>query len=410
MTRLDGMILRDHRFDLPLDHDRPDGDTLRVFAREVVDEKRVGEELPWLVYLQGGPGFASPRPFDRSGWIKTALEEYRVLLLDQRGTGCSTQVGAPFLAQFGSARERAGVLKLFRADSIVKDLECIRRKLAGGGKWSLLGQSFGGFCAVHYLSAAPEGLREVFITGGLPSLTRPIDDVYRATYSVLRKKIGLFLERYPGDEKTIRCIEEKLASCDVRLPRGDRLTPRRFRQIGSALGASDGFEKIHYVLEEALVTGGELGESFLNQVDQMFPFSTNPIYAILHEACYLQGGASRWSAERMREDLLLTEEMIFPWMFDEVRVLGGMKEEAEILANDDEWPRLYDVGRLGENEVPCVAAIYENDMYVPRQYSEETAGAIRGLRTWITDEFEHNGLRADGEAVFGGLLDRLREK
>ena len=69
MTRLDGMILRDHRFDLPLDHDRPDGDTLRVFAREVVDEKRVGEELPWLVYLQGGPGFASPRPFDRSGQL-----------------------------------------------------------------------------------------------------------------------------------------------------------------------------------------------------------------------------------------------------------------------------------------------------------------------------------------------------
>ena len=42
-------------------------------------------------------------------------------------------------------------------------------------------------------------------------------------------------------------------------------------------------------------------------------------------------------------------------------------------------------------------------MYVPRQYSEETAAAIGGLRVWVTNEFEHNGLRAEGEA----LLDRL---
>ena len=38
----------------------------------------------------------------------------------------------------------------------------------------------------------------------------------------------------------------------------------------------------------------------------------------------------------------------------------------------------------------------------------ETAGQIRGLKPWITNEYEHNGLRADGERVLGRLIDLVR--
>ncbi|HEX4896812.1 MAG TPA: hypothetical protein VFV53_00475 [Candidatus Limnocylindrales bacterium] len=41
-------------------------------------------------------------------------------------------------------------------------------------------------------------------------------------------------------------------------------------------------------------------------------------------------------------------------------------------------------------------------------FAEETAATIRGLRTWATDELEHNGLRADGERVLGRLIDLVR--
>ena len=34
----------------------------------------------------------------------------------------------------------------------------------------------------------------------------------------------------------------------------------------------------------------------------------------------------------------------------------------------------------------------------------ETARLIKGLRPWITNEYEHNGLRADGERVLGRLI------
>ena len=34
-----------------------------------------------------------------------------------------------------------------------------------------------------------------------------------------------------------------------------------------------------------------------------------------------------------------------------------------------------------------------------------TAALLPGLRPWVTSEYEHNGLRAGGEAVFDHLLD-----
>ena len=42
------------------------------------------------------------------------------------------------------------------------------------------------------------------------------------------------------------------------------------------------------------------------------------------------------------------------------------------------------------------------------QFSIETAAAIRGLKPWITNEYEHNGLRADGERLLGRLIDLCR--
>jgi predicted phosphohydrolase len=70
---------------------------------------------------------------------------------------------------------------------------------------------------------------------------------------------------------------------------------------------------------------------------------------------------------------------------------------------------LYDLAQLARNIVPCVAAIYAEDMYVPRALSEETAAAIPGVKAWLTNEFEHNGLRSS-DKVFERLLALRREQ
>lgn len=76
-----------------------------------------------------------------------------------------------------------------RADSIVRDAEQVRKTLVPSdvyaGRWSIIGQSFGGFCAVSYLSMYPNSLIEVMITGGIPpDVTQrcSADAVYRALY------------------------------------------------------------------------------------------------------------------------------------------------------------------------------------------------------------------------------------
>ena len=209
--RAPGLVMTDHRFDVPLDYTHPEGAHISVFAREVVAPEREHDNLPMLVFFQGGPGSQSPRPTDNGGWIGRALKEFRVLLLDQRGTGLSTPVNHQTLARFKTAREQADYLKFFRADSIVQDAEFIRAQLLGAGeKWSALGQSYGGFCITTYLSFAPEGLREAFITGGIPPAFRTADEVYRATYQRVMEKNRLYYERYPDDVDTVRQIVDAL--------------------------------------------------------------------------------------------------------------------------------------------------------------------------------------------------------
>ena len=163
---LPGLVSIEHSFEVPLDHDDDAGERIAVFARELADPD--GRDRPFLVYLQGGPGFEAPRPTrlpNAPGWLDRALTDFRVLMLDQRGTGRSTPVGTlPGM----SAAQQADYLAHFRADSIVRDAEWIRREL-GVDRWSVLGQSFGGLCVITYLSLAPEGLREALVTGGIPA-------------------------------------------------------------------------------------------------------------------------------------------------------------------------------------------------------------------------------------------------
>ena len=227
----------------------------------------------------------------------------------------------------------------------------------------------------------------------------------------MRDRGARFFDRYPADLDRWHAIADHLAARTVRLPSGDPFPVERLQQLGGALGMSDGFEKLHYLLESALA-GDELSDEFLVAVESTTSFVEAPLYALLHESIYCQGEASRWSAQRVRESLpefgpdarplLPTGEMIYPWMFEADRTLAPLKDAADLLAAHDGWPALYDVDRLAANTVPVAAAIYHDDMYVEYAYSLETAKRVGNLRWWVTSEFAHDGLRSDAR-----VLDRL---
>ncbi|MBT2247517.1 alpha/beta fold hydrolase [Arthrobacter sp. BHU FT2] len=420
-----GMRTVEHFFTVPLDHSAAarDAETITVFAREYVAAGHTPEEaenLPWLLFLQGGPGGRGNRFGSLGGWSKAAAKDFRILMLDQRGTGLSTPADRNTLPLRGAARDQAAYLEHFRADSIVADAELIRRAL-GIPYWTIYGQSYGGFCALTYLSFAPEALREVLITGGLAPLTGPADDVYRATFQRVAARNAEYFSWYPEDRDIVERIAAHLRATAEQLPDGSPLTVERFQMAGAFLGGNTRVDSLHYLLEDAFIDtpgGPRLSDSFLEQMQGVASRRSNPLYALMHESIYGQGQATDWAAWRVLDEypefrpnatpLLLTGEMVYPWYFEQDPALQPLRDVAGLLAAKSDWKPLYDTARLARNRVPAAAAVYADDIYVDRKLSLETAAAVRGLQVWETGDFHHDGIADDGEGIFARLLGMAR--
>ena len=95
-----GVAYRDITLPVPLDWAKPEGESLTLFAREVVDPARKEEDLPLLVFLQGGPGGKGPRPQGGGpAWLKNRTQDiprraarsarHGAILTGGRGAICS---------------------------------------------------------------------------------------------------------------------------------------------------------------------------------------------------------------------------------------------------------------------------------------------------------------------------------
>lgn len=424
-----------HRLQVPVDHADPHGPlgTLTVCAREVRRADLADTDLPYLVYLQGGPGGRSPRPgADGPGWLDWALARYRVVLLDQRGTGRSTPADRWSLPLRGTPKDQAEYLAHHRADAIVADAEALRRHLLGDVPWSSLGQSFGGFCTWTYLSTAPEGLEKAYVTGGVPPVGATAVDVYRATHRALDRRVAALDAVHPQVRTGLARIARHLVDHDVRLPTGERLTVARLQEIGVVLGAAGGVDLLgHLVADAWSVPGEHLSDVFVGAVAQVVSYAGNPLYALVHEAIYAgPGDVTGWAAERVRaelgvpdapvpgtaaghegaEVLPLTGEMVYRHTVERDPALAPLAEVAELLAQRT-WDRpLYDPARLAANRVPVAAMLYTQDMYVDPDLSRATTARTGQVRVVEDDDLHHDGLRRAGDRVLGRLHDALTDE
>lgn len=426
------VTVHEHRFDVPVNHHLPISDanpTIEIFARELVRDG--GGKLPYMVFLQGGPGGSSPRQGNwRDGWIERALEDYRVVLLDQRGTGQSTRLDTQSLSLFDSDQAKADYMMNFRQDQIVADAEFIRSHLSPNEPWTTVGQSYGGFITTSYLSLAPEGVKASVITGGLPGLVH-IDDIYRLTYEATATRNQHYFSLFPGDEHTVREIAAHLRDTEEFLPSGERLTTQRFRSIGMNLGGQLRTDMLHFLFEGPWVSlRGErrLSQKFLSQIAGEVDFS--PMYGYMHESIYacatpaLVGTTTNWAADRLAEEIpgfakdadplnasepyYLTGEHMMRAFFEEAPSLQPLLGATDILAQRTDWQPVYQPDVLAHTSSPAVAAVYYDDMFVPRDLSLATA-ELMGARPWITNEYQHDGLRASSGKVFERLLTMLND-
>ncbi|KAM0332355.1 hypothetical protein ACHAQA_002632 [Verticillium albo-atrum] len=442
-------------FEVPADYANPPAGTLQLFGRSVTKHERPivppsaadaakAEQKPWLVYLEGGPGFGNREPQDMPLTRLALTRGYQVLFLDYRGVGSSTPISAASVNKRAGAdpAAQAAYLRLFRQDNIVRDCEAVRACLtkdypAEKQPWSIFGQSFGGFVALTYLSRFPQGLREVFLTGGLAPLDKTPDQVYQATFERVTERNKAYYAKYPEDVRTVRQIARHIASHEgaaIPLPAGGSLTVPRLLTLGLGFGSHGGLDAVHALilkLKTDLDQFGFLDRPALTALEGYNPLDTNPIYALLHEAiyCHKPGVASNWAAHRVGsalapyawlEKLALDEaddetaplyfsgEMIFPFHLDTYPELRRLKPAAELLAAHDAWPELYDLDQLGRNDVPVYAASFVDDMYVDSRLARETAAAVRRCKVYETNTMYHNALRAKTGEVLGELF-KLRD-
>jgi proline-specific peptidase len=108
-----------------------------------------------VIVLHGGTGMSS-HYFQDS--FKFMEKDFRVILYDQRGSGYS-QIKPD--------------LSFYTFDSLVNELEAIRRDIAGSEKVIIIGHSFGGLVAQRYAFAYPDRVdRLVLVSTGYPKLNR----------------------------------------------------------------------------------------------------------------------------------------------------------------------------------------------------------------------------------------------
>lgn len=253
----------------------------------------------------------------------------------------------------------------------------------------------------------------MFTTGGMPPLVNNPDAVYRHTYQKLAERNRAYYTKYPQDVAGVKQILAHLERTHVTLPSGGTLTPQRFLDLGLSFGGHGGIDAVHGLVQRA-VNELELFDALTYKlkaaIESHQSFDGNPIYALLHEAIYCQGERSNWSAARLQppapasdEPVGFTGEMIYPHMFSSYAELGKFRAVAELLAQETDWPQLYDKEQLARNTVPVYAANFINDMYVAWDLARETVAAIKGARSFDSNVLQHNAVRTRTEAVMGEL-------
>ncbi len=439
----------------------------------------------------------------------------RIVLLDQRGTGRSTPISKRrletlfpdlFLLDGDDAKEddtqrrRTQVSKAladateylakFRADSIVRDAEWIKEALIrhpsppsvteSGGEheveassnvgdapsqprpWgAALGQSYGGFCLMTYLSSIAHPPKLCLFTGGIAPAYTPVREVYDRLWKRVATRNYEYYHRYPGDVRIVKRIVRRLLSSSmppVELPSGGILTARRFLQLGLGLGGSPGtsFANLHSLISWAFLhdddESDELSGAFLKRIDHEQSFDDAPLYFLLHESIYADGpmsGPTEWAAHSSYENIIASShpefdyrqtsmvddhtcptlffgEMVFPWMAhgDYAELSGhGMKSLSEALAKKRDWSPLYNkinmraalIGGGAANMPPkckAASATYYDDMYVDFDCAVKLLGRgapLDGVKVWITNQYQHSGLRDDGANILCSLVNMAKE-
>lgn len=466
-----GFLVEKLCFEVVLRHDQPSGEKLLLNAHMVYKEafsdtldaddwqqptsSSTGFDIkkqPIILYLCGGPGADNPpcRVPDMNRWL--LRRGYQILYVDYRGCGESTPVKAGTLKERGmSDQEMADYIKQFCQDNIVRDLEAIRMCLSGqvgnvdGSdaspfRWTILGQSYGGYISLTYLSIHPEGLLEVFITGGLPPCGMEIEDYFKVEYANIVDQNKLFYSSYPAAARLLRDVLGQITEIGPRnIPMTGRgyMSGQKLLTLGRQFGSKVGFPEVYHLLQKIcsdLRATKKLSPDTIREFEGILHVDERPLYPILLEQTWCTGGPTRWAAERVAaglegfEYLRVDSHGRYPdpsetsvgrpiyfnantycrFHYDTHEELIDLKGAVEILA-EHAWESSYDFEQLAKNplQVPVYAMSFLQDMHLDLGVSGDTAAKVGGL-CLVEDPGWHQDIRYKPAAVLEKLF-RVRD-
>ncbi|KAK4165486.1 Alpha/Beta hydrolase protein, partial [Cladorrhinum sp. PSN259] len=442
---------------VPLNYQDFEGEKIVVHAELVYEWKdnKAAKDLDWnticrkrkfLVYLCGGPGDGNP--WDRNEAFNNLMLErgYCILFPDYRGTGQSTPITAESLAaRFPNEETRrtqqlVDYVSLFRQDNIVRDLEAMRQTIeeqvfypGENLRFTLHGQSFGGWVALTYLSflgREKHRIAEVFLTAGLAPITKSPELVYRALYGPITWANDHYYQVFKSDIDRVKYIFKTLDERGINYPLRDGtsrvLNAQMFMTLGRQfISGMDGMNKVHRfvgALFDHLKSQEGTGDTSISATVlakyaeiEGFKLHARPLYGILHESIYITGPgkASKWAAYRVgkhikgyawlnqefkvtddfADKLYFSGEMIYPFMMDSLES-DLLRQVAQEVAEKKDWPQIYDLEQLKRNDKPLRALVYPEDLAVNLDAGEETLARVGNSKSVVAPyHWEHGSLR-----------------
>ncbi|KAF3762754.1 alpha/beta-hydrolase [Cryphonectria parasitica EP155] len=411
-----------------------------------IQHDRALRKRPILLYLCGGPGADNPpcRVREMNRWL--LMKGYSILYVDYRGCGDSSPLPSQILSQRADLDQHkmAHYIAQFCQDNIVRDLEAIRlclsqlEPLGEVIKWTTLGQSYGGYISLSYLSMHPEGLSEVFITGGLPPCGMKIEDYFQIEYENIVEQNQRFYSHFQDADILVRRILTLITNIGPKnIPMTGRgyMTGQKLLTLGRQFGSKVGFPEVYNLLctiKKDLETVGRLQPDTIHEFESILHIDERPLYPLLLEQTWCSGGPTRWAAERVArkirgfEYLQASEDGTYPdpsltatehpiyftantycrFHYDTHEELIELKEAAELLAEYD-WECPYDFEKLMANPlgVPVYAISFERDMHLDVGVSARTAAMVGGL-TLVIDPGWHQDIRYRPAEVLENLFQK----
>ena len=398
--RSPGLVLTEHECRRAARPRTPGRRAITVFAREVADAD--GRDRPFLRLpagrprLRGAPADAAPEPPGLAGPRAAGLPGADARPARHRPVHAGRRRSPGMTPQ-----QQADYLTHFRADSIVRDAELIRREL-GVERWSVLGQSFGGFCVDDATSRSPPKAcaRRCSPAACRRSGARPTTCTARRT--ARDRAEPPLLRALPRRPRRARELHGGSTPRTSALPSGDRLTPRRFRQLGdcsawaTAPRSCTTCSSCRPARRRSCTTSRRRSPSRATRSTRSCTSRATPT------ACATRWSAQRAAARRVRRGPSSSPASTSSRGCSRTTArCAPLREAAELLA-EHEWPRLYDAERAR-----AATRCRSRRRSTPRTCTSSARSPSRrrpdpGPAAWITNEFEHNGLRATASGCSAG--------